>query len=280
MAISFKDFSLTDLYESVVDRWNALKKRTVYVAGDDADLVDGMVMLRNNRLEQYSASTGTWSEYIPKATGKYDINVDQLDGYDADHFASVGSLAAKEPVIAAGAAGQYYRGDKSWADFATGVRAAALSGLSTASSATILATDTVLSALGKLQAQVSGFSGIRGGNFGGYVWFANGSTLAVADAGKVFVAAAASVASVYMPSAASLQNGDCYRIINHLSTAITVYAQSGQQLWIGGSSVASFVIPAGKDAEISVFGSWLDGDGISFGVQVSWGWANLAEYDR
>lgn len=66
------------------------------------------------------------------------------------------ALDAKEGAIASGTTAQYWRGDKSWRDFATDVRAAVLTGLSTASSTVISATDTVLAALGQLQAQVSG----------------------------------------------------------------------------------------------------------------------------
>ncbi len=62
----------------------------------------------------------------------------------------------KEPTIAAGSTAQYWRGDKGWRDFATDVRAAVLTGLSTATGTAISATDSVLTALGKLQAQING----------------------------------------------------------------------------------------------------------------------------
>lgn len=65
------------------------------------------------------------------------------------------AIGTREPTIAAGAASQYWRGDKSWQDFFTSVRAATLTGLSTATNAVITAADTVLSAMGKLQKQVS-----------------------------------------------------------------------------------------------------------------------------
>lgn len=65
------------------------------------------------------------------------------------------ALSAKEGAIAAGTAAQFWRGDKSWRDFFTDVRAATLTGLSTATNAVVAATDTVLAAIGKLQAQVS-----------------------------------------------------------------------------------------------------------------------------
>lgn len=65
------------------------------------------------------------------------------------------ALAGKEPAISAGTTAQYWRGDKTWRDFFTDVRAATLTGMSTATNAVIDAADTVLVALGKLQAQVS-----------------------------------------------------------------------------------------------------------------------------
>lgn len=64
-------------------------------------------------------------------------------------------LNGKQATIAAGTTAQYRRGDNTWQDFFTDVRAATLTGLSTATNAVIAATDTVLGALGKLQAQVS-----------------------------------------------------------------------------------------------------------------------------
>ncbi len=69
------------------------------------------------------------------------------------------ALGAKEASIAAGATTEYFRGDKTWRTFMTDVRATTLSGLSTATSAVIAAGDTVLTALGKLQAQITGHKG-------------------------------------------------------------------------------------------------------------------------
>jgi len=78
-------------------------------------------------------------------------------------------LASKEPTVTAGTTSQYWRGDKSWRDFFTDVRAATLTGLSTATNAVVAATDTVLSAIGKLQAQVSTKFDKTGGNISGAV---------------------------------------------------------------------------------------------------------------
>lgn len=70
-------------------------------------------------------------------------------------MAKKSEVDAKEPTIAAGTTSQFWRGDKSWTDFATTVRASVLTGLSVATNAVITASDTVLSALGNLQKQVS-----------------------------------------------------------------------------------------------------------------------------
>lgn len=72
-------------------------------------------------------------------------------------------LATKEPSISVSTASQYFRGDKSWRDFAGDVRAAVLTGLSTASSAAISATDSVLGAFGKLQKQITDLTTTVGG---------------------------------------------------------------------------------------------------------------------
>jgi len=78
-------------------------------------------------------------------------------------------LSAKEPNITAGTTAQYYRGDKTFQTLNTTavtegsnlyhtvarVLASALTGLSTATNSAVLATDSVLQGIGKLQAQVT-----------------------------------------------------------------------------------------------------------------------------
>lgn len=70
-------------------------------------------------------------------------------------------LAAKEGTITAHGAdpaddAYYYGGRKTWIDLGTKVRSAVLTGIDVATSAVISATDTVLGAIGKLQAQITG----------------------------------------------------------------------------------------------------------------------------
>lgn len=63
--------------------------------------------------------------------------------------------STKEPAFAAGTTAQYLRGDKTWQNFATAVRASVMTGLSTVTTTAVLATDTLLAAIGKLQAQIT-----------------------------------------------------------------------------------------------------------------------------
>ena len=93
------------------------------------------------------------------ALAKADVGLANVDNTaDTDKpvsTAQASALAGKEASIAAGTASQFWRGNKTWQDFATSVRAAVLTGLSTATSTVVAATDSVLAAIGKLQAQVS-----------------------------------------------------------------------------------------------------------------------------
>jgi len=87
---------------------------------------------------------------------------DYVDYFPAQSFQDLQSLAELAPVyqqselvINSGTTAQYWRGDKTWQDLFTQVRDATLTELSTATNAVITAADTVLSGLGKLQAQIS-----------------------------------------------------------------------------------------------------------------------------
>lgn len=88
----------------------------------------------------------------PQAPAAHSHATSDVTGLDA-------ALSGKEPTISAGTTAQYWRGNKTWRDFFTDVRAATLTGLSTATNAVITAADTVLAALGKLQAQITAHTG-------------------------------------------------------------------------------------------------------------------------
>ena len=96
-----------------------------------------------------------------------------------------------EPAIAAPVSApteKYWRGDKTWSDFFTGVRSATLTGLSTATNAVVVAADTVLAAIGKLQAQVSEKFDKSGGDISGNAYFKAGvqESVVVANTGSAY----------------------------------------------------------------------------------------------
>jgi hypothetical protein len=64
-------------------------------------------------------------------------------------------VESKQENITAGTAAQYWKGTKAWADLAADVRSVVLTGLSSANTAAVAASDSLLVALGKLQAQVN-----------------------------------------------------------------------------------------------------------------------------
>lgn len=104
-------------------------------------------------------STGTLEEAI----ASHNVDADAHAGTFAtlENLESVvdeinTQLSDKEPAITGSTAATYWNGLKTFTDFATSVRAAVLTGLSTATNAVVTAADSVLTALGKLQAQITG----------------------------------------------------------------------------------------------------------------------------
>lgn len=73
--------------------------------------------------------------------------------------ATATALGGKEPTITAGVASQFWSGTKAWVDFATTVRSTVLSGYTIGVNSAISASDTLLAALQKLEAQAqAGFA--------------------------------------------------------------------------------------------------------------------------
>ncbi len=97
------------------------------------------------------AGTTSWTGLTDKPTTLAGFGITDAAS-DAELAAAVATL---EPVIAGGTVSQFWAGTKAWRDFATDVRATVMAGLSTATSTVVAATDTLLVAIGKLQAQVS-----------------------------------------------------------------------------------------------------------------------------
>jgi hypothetical protein len=82
------------------------------------------------------------------------IDAEKILRGDADNVLQ-GNINAKEPSITGGLETEFWSGLKTWRNLATDVRAVILTGLSILTSTAITATDSIIVALGKLQAQIS-----------------------------------------------------------------------------------------------------------------------------
>lgn len=93
------------------------------------------------------------------ATGTAVVSTDSIlvaiGKLQAQSTAQDTAIAGKEPTITAGTSAQYWNGAKAFVDFATSVRSSVLTGLSVATATAASATDSVLVAIGKLQAQIT-----------------------------------------------------------------------------------------------------------------------------
>lgn len=132
------------IYDAALKQWkNALLTPGTNVTVTNAD---GAITISVSNAPPSGAAGGVLSGTYPNPGFAVDMATQaELDA----------AIATREPTITAGTTSQFWRGDKSWQDFFTSVRAATLTGLSTATNAVITAADTVLSALGKLQKQIS-----------------------------------------------------------------------------------------------------------------------------
>lgn len=144
---------------------------------------------------------GDWAIYNGASWNKID-NTDAIASWNGRTGAVLpasgdytAAQVGAEPTIAAGTTAQYRRGDKSWRDFATDVRAAVLTGLSTATSAVIAATDTVLGALGKLQAQITSNAAIQAGYIDGLKMVWNSGTSISVTSGAAYIQGSSAIIS-------------------------------------------------------------------------------------
>ena len=131
------------------------------------------IALDTNKTYRWSGSTYVYitSGAVDSVAGKTGVvtltktdvglgNVDNTsDANKPISSATQTALNSKEVTITAGTTAQFWRGDKTWRDFATDVRASLLAGLSTATNTIITVSDSVIVAFGKLQAQITGHTG-------------------------------------------------------------------------------------------------------------------------
>lgn len=123
-------------------------------AATTSDLTEGSNLYFTSARVLTTALTGLSTSTSTAVTASDSVLLG-MGKLQAQATANATALAGKEPAITAGTTAQYWRGDKTWQDLAAAVRTVVLTGLSTATSAVISATDTVLGALGKLQAQIT-----------------------------------------------------------------------------------------------------------------------------
>lgn len=127
-------------------------KQATLVSGTNIKTINGTSVLGSGDLTVSGGGSTTVEDIL--------TSISTINALSANQGRVLKNLTdGKEPSLpSGGTTAQYLRGDKTLRDFATDVRAAVITGLSTATNAAIDATDTVLAALGKLQAQISGYA--------------------------------------------------------------------------------------------------------------------------
>lgn len=123
----------------------------------------------------------------------------------------------KEPAIPAGTTAQYVRGDKTVQDFAKDVRAVAMAGLDLSLPVGVVATDNLLAAIGKLQAQMyaaDDFDARLMWQFAADAegWTASGSTLSFASKGAMTQTSSSTDPYVSSPTQLGIAGGVYGRI--------------------------------------------------------------------
>jgi hypothetical protein len=139
--------SVKEKYESNADT-NAFTDDDVALIGTIGDVEDLITIDKDTLVDAVNEVVGTFSDYVPTTRT---VNNKSLSSNITLANSDIGS----EPAVTAVTTAQFWRGDKSWQDFGDSVRAIFLTGLSTATKTSITATDTIIIAFGKLQAQIT-----------------------------------------------------------------------------------------------------------------------------
>ncbi len=149
--------------ENLSTALDAVKTKTDKYIGSFNSLTDLQTVYDTPSVGDYAIILGSeYTIYIWDNTNsqwqKAYKDVDLTDFYEKSEVDTL--LNSKEPTVTAhgttsSSDDYYYSGRKSWLDLLAKIRGTVLTGLSTATQTAITATDTILTALGKLQGQVS-----------------------------------------------------------------------------------------------------------------------------
>jgi molybdopterin-binding protein len=105
-------------------------------------------------IDIYEGSVGTHIQVGVDANNVISATIRAGSITSSELNAALNTTLGRVPVIG-GSAGTFWEGSGTWVNFGTTVRGTALTGLTTVTASAIEATDTVLQALQKLQAQVT-----------------------------------------------------------------------------------------------------------------------------
>ncbi|RYF26546.1 MAG: hypothetical protein EOO42_01205 [Flavobacteriales bacterium] len=151
-----------------------------------------------------------------------------ISSVGADVKSLTTSLVGKEPTITAGTTSQFWIGNKTWATILTTVLGVVLTGLSTATSTAVVSSDTILVAVGKLQAQVTLKQNLNLTLLNNTATY----TLVLADNGKTVTQNVATANNVTVPqnSSVAFPIGCSIPIVQLGTGQVTIVAGTGTTL--------------------------------------------------
>lgn len=178
---SLKDGNTTDTIATLRTALTSLQSADTTISGQISDLM-ALLDSDNSALDTIQEIV----DYIEANRTSIDaVLVDKLNKsvYDAFLITNASAIAGKEPTITAGTSAQFWLGNKTWATIITTVLGVVLTGLSTATSTAVIATDNILVAIGKLQAQINLLAPLASPTFTGTPSLPTGTTGTTQSAG-------------------------------------------------------------------------------------------------
>lgn len=163
--LSTSNPAITDSSYDVGQTWINTTTKKIYVLVDNTTnnavwrrvVTDDETTGMGDMLKSIFATIDPNNGYVNKAKTADKLTTPRnINGVPFDGSANITVAdSTKEPAITADVVTKFWSGTKTWRDLATDVRAALLTGLSTVTNTAIAATDSIVAAFGKLQAQIS-----------------------------------------------------------------------------------------------------------------------------